>query len=75
VPYLPVQLRLSGPGKTARVVTLAPTMGADPFHYGATVRVPDDVESIRVTIGPTTMRVTGTPARYRKAATATFEWP
>ena len=75
VPYLPVHLRLSGPGKTARVVTLAPTMGADPFHYGATVRVPDDVESIRVTIGPTTMRVTGMPARYRKAATATFEWP
>ena len=76
VPYLPVQIRLLAPGKAARVVSLAPTMGAEPFHYGATVRVPDDVETIGVAIGPTSMRVTGAPAaRYRKAVTATFEWP
>ena len=76
VPYLPVQMKLTARGKAARVVTLAPTMGADPFHYGAIVRVPDDVETIGVSIGPTTMRVTGaTPGRYRKAVTATFEWP
>ena len=50
-------------------------MGADSFHYSATVLVPDDVESIRVSIGPTTMRVTGTSGRYKKPATATFDWP
>ena len=75
VPYLPVQMRLIRPGKTARVVTLAPTMGADPFHYAATVLVPDDVESVRVSIGPTTMRVNATPGRYNKSVTAAFEWP
>ena len=75
VPYLPVQIRLIGPGKIPRAVALAPTMGADPFHYAATVLVPDDVESIRVSIGPTTMRVTGTSGRYKKPATATFDWP
>jgi mono/diheme cytochrome c family protein len=75
VPYLPVQLALNAPGKKARVVTLAPTMGADPFHYGATVRVPDEIETVGVSIGPTTMRVTGTAGRYRKPATARFEWP
>jgi hypothetical protein len=75
VPYLPVQLTLNAPGKKAHVVTLAPTMGADPFHYGATVRVPDEIETVGVSIGPTTMRVTGTAGRYRKPATARFEWP
>jgi mono/diheme cytochrome c family protein len=76
VPYLPVQIRLHAPGKAARVVRLAPTMGAEPFHYAGTVRVPDDVETIDVAIGATSMRVTGAPAtRYRKPVTATFEWP
>ncbi len=76
VPYLPVQLRLVAPGKAPRVVVLAPTMGGEPFHYGATVRVPDDVETVRVSIGPTTMRVSGPSAtRYRKSVTASFDWP
>jgi mono/diheme cytochrome c family protein len=76
VPYLPVRMKLNAPGKAARVVPLAPTMGADPFHYGATVVVPDDIETIDVAIGPTTMRVTGASVRrYRKPVTVTFEWP
>ena len=76
VPYLPVRMKLHAPRKTARVVSLAPTMGADPFHYGATVVMPDDIETIDVAIGPTTMRVTGAaPGRYRKPVTVTFEWP
>jgi hypothetical protein len=71
VPYLPVRVRLDA-GKPR---PLKPAIGADGPYYGASVRVPDQTETITVLVGAATVAVTPpAPARYRTPRQATFEW-
>jgi mono/diheme cytochrome c family protein len=73
VPYLPVRARI-GSGAGARTVTLAPVLGAQGLHYGASVRIPDETESVMVLIGAATAKVTGVEkGRYRTPRQVPFE--
>ncbi len=74
VPYLPVRARI-GAGRAARSIRLAPALDANGAHYGASVVVPDETETVTVLVGATTVRTTGLEkGRYRTPRAASFEW-
>jgi mono/diheme cytochrome c family protein len=75
VPYLPVTLTLKTEGQRPRTVRLEPMVGAQGFHYGADLTIPDEVDQVLVSIRPTTMKVMDSArGRFTKQATASFDW-
>ncbi len=49
-------------------------LGAEGFHYGADVTLPEGVERITVGIGAATIPTPGDPPRYKQPVTIVFEW-
>ena len=75
VPYLPVTATIRVAGKPARIVKLAPMVGDQGFHYGASVTLPDGAQTITLSIGRPTMRVMeSAKGRFVKPATVVFDW-
>ena len=75
VPYLPVTATLRSAGKPARVVRLAPMVGGQGFHYGASVALPEGTQKIALAIGRTTMQVMdAAKGRFTKPVTVVFDW-
>ncbi|MGH7277339.1 MAG: iron transporter [Candidatus Rokuibacteriota bacterium] len=75
VPYLPVRATFFVSGKPPRSVRLAPMLGAEGFHYGADVAIPDGTDTIRLTISaPSVTLMPAVKGRYAKSTTALFEW-
>ena len=75
VPYLPVTLTLKTEGQKPRTVRLAPMVGAQGFHYGTDVTIPDEVDRVDVSIRPTTIKVMGSAkGRFAKPVMTSFEW-
>ena len=75
VPYLPVTVTVHAAGTPPPVVRLVPMLGDQGFHYGADLTLPERVQKLLVSIGPTTIRVTGAAkGRFVKAVTAVIEW-
>jgi len=75
VPYLPVSARIESGGKTAPPVKLAPAIGADGFHYGADLVLPENTGKVTLAIGPASLaRQSGAPAQLGRAQTVAFEW-
>lgn len=75
VPYLPVSVGVQVQGAPTRILKLVPMVGRDGFHYGADATLPPQTQRIVLTIGATTMQVTGADrARYARPQTAVFDW-
>jgi mono/diheme cytochrome c family protein len=75
VPYLPVTVTLRGEGLKPRAVRLAPMVGTQGFHYGASVAVPDETETATIAIGRTTMRVMpSAKGRFARPVTIQLDW-
>ena len=75
VPYLPVTATIQIAGKPARIVKLAPMVGDQGFHYGASVTLPDGAQTITLSIGRTTMQVMeSAKGRFVKPVTVVFDW-
>ncbi|MBI2493325.1 MAG: c-type cytochrome [Candidatus Rokubacteria bacterium] len=75
VPYLPVTVTLRGEGLKPRTVRLAPMVGAQGFHYGASVAVADETETATIAIGRTTMRVMpSAKGRFVRPVTIRLDW-
>ena len=74
VPYLPVSATISAAGQPARRAKLAPMVGAQGFHYGANVTLPDGAHTITVTIGPLAVpTMASVKGRFAKPSTVIFE--
>ena len=74
VPYLSVRVRI-GSGKSARSVTLKPTIGPAGPQYGAAVLVPDETESLTVLVGAATVPVKSVEGgKYRTPRRVSFVW-
>jgi mono/diheme cytochrome c family protein len=72
VPYLPVEARI---GEADHPIELAPAIGPDGPHYGAAITIPDAARAIRVSLGPTAVRVVGDAGgKYRSPRQVSFEW-
>ena len=75
VPYLPVSAGIQAQGAPTRMVKLVPMMGNDGFHYGADATLPPGTQKVVLTIGATTMHVTGAErGRFARTHTASFDW-
>ncbi len=75
VPYLPVTATLRGEGMKPRVVKLLPMIGAEGFHYGASIAVPDETEQVTVALGRPTLQVLpSVKGRFAKPVTVEFDW-
>jgi len=75
VPYLPVTATLSAADMKPRMVRLVPMVGAQGFHYGASVTVPDETEKVTVRIGKPTMQIMPSArGRFAKPVRVEFEW-
>ena len=75
VPYLPVTATLSAADMKPRMVRLVPMVGAQGFHYGASVTVPDETEKVTVRIGKPTMQIMpSAKGRFAKPVRVEFEW-
>src|SRR5438128_5594902 len=75
VPYLPVTATLSAEGKKTRSVRLVPMVGAQGFHYGASVTVPDETEKVTVSIGKPTMQIMpSAKGRFAKPVRVELDW-
>jgi len=75
VPYLPVTATLSAQEMKPRIVRLAPMVSAQGFHYGANVTVPDETETVTISIGKPTMQIMPSArGRFAKPVRVEFEW-
>jgi mono/diheme cytochrome c family protein len=74
VPYLPVSVTVRPTTGARRTIRLSPMLDDDGFHYGADVALSTDTRHVTVTIGATTMQVMGASGRFKKPATAEFDW-
>lgn len=73
VPYLPVTATVQSLGATAMTVRFTPMTGAQGFHYGADVTLPERTQKITLAIGATGMQVMGS-SRYKRPVTIAFDW-
>lgn len=74
VPYLPVTATVHTPGHPPRTVKLSPMVSDRGFHYGASLVFPEGPRKIALSIGATTMQVSGgATGRFKKPVTAVFE--
>ena len=74
IPYLPVSATISAAGQPARRAKLAPMVGAQGFHYGANVTLPDGAHTITLTIGPLAVQtMASVKGRFAKPSTVIFE--
>lgn len=75
VPYLPITALVQIQGAPAKSVKLVPMMDGSSLHYGGDVALPAATQRIVLSIGPTTVRVTGADrARFATPQTVVFEW-
>ncbi len=75
IPYSAVKAKIESPKKAPRTLSLAPMLGPEGFHYGATVAVPDDTSRITLSIGATTMQLgAGAAPGLKRTETVTFDW-
>src|SRR5262245_10872087 len=75
IPYLPVTARLEATGKPLQTVKLTPAFGAEGFHYGADIVLPDTTSKVTISVGPVSAKMqAGAPAQLSRSQTLAFEW-
>ncbi len=75
ISYVPVTARIAAAGKPSQNVKLAPAIGAEGFHYGADLTLPDKTGKVTLTIGPAALQLrAGAPAQLARTQTVAFDW-
>ena len=75
VPYLPVTATITASGRAPQRLRLAPMIDERGFHYGADVALPARVERVTLSIGGSTMQVTGPlKGKFKTPVSAVFDW-